>query len=273
MSLFSCFNPLIGFSIVVKNKHLLYQLVRRNGTLRYKGSVLGLLWSFAQPLMMLAVYTFVFGIVFKARWGIEGGSNIPFPLIMFCGMAMFNIFAESINASTSVISSNPSYVKKVIFPLEILPIATVLTSLIFGFAWFALLIGGVILFTQQVHWTLVFLPLTIVPLLFFSVGVSFFVSSLGVYLRDTQQLIGVATQILFFMTPIFYPITLVPERLRWILELNPLSPLVEETRKYVLFGHLPDWTVCGISLLVSFVVCQLGLAWFIKTKKGFADVL
>ena len=128
-------------------------------------------------------------------------------------------------------------------------------------------------FTHQIYWTTLLLPVTLIPLLLFTSGIAFFVASLGVYLRDVQHIIGVVTQILFFMTPIFYPISVVPQRLRWILEYNPLSPVVEETRKMILFGRLPDWKVCALCFIVSFIVFQLGLAWFAKTKKGFADVL
>ncbi len=251
------------------------QLLRRNISIRYRGAALGFVWSFAQPLMMLAVYTFVFGIVFKSRWGGTSfdDNSAAFPMIMFCGMAVFNIFSESVNSSAGLIVGNPSYVKKVIFPLEILPIGNVLTSFVFGLAWFALLLVGTVLLLGQLSWTMLLLPVMLVPLLLISSGVSLFVSSLGVYLRDIQQIIGILTQMLFFMTPIFYPISIVPEKLRWILEFNPLSPIVEETRKVLLYGQLPDLHTCVFSYLLSAVVFQLGLAWFLKTKKGFSDVL
>lgn len=269
------FNPLLGVRIVVQHRDLLRQMLRRNIAARYRGSVLGLVWSFAHPLMMLAVYSFVFGIVFKARWGVEslGDNPASFPLIMFCGMAIFNIFSESINTSSVLVVSNAGLVKKVIFPLEILPIVTVMTSLIFGLAWFALLMVGTVFFLHQLSWTMLLLPVTMIPLLLISAGISFFVASLGVYLRDIPQLVGIITQILFFMTPIFYPIAIVPERLRWILEFNPLSSVVEETRKLFLYGQLPDFGVCAMLFVLSCVIFQLGLAWFVKTKKGFADVL
>lgn len=275
MSLLAYFNPCIVIRILQKNRNLLWQLLKRNITSRYKGSVLGLFWSVAQPLMMLAVYSFVFGIVFKARWGDTpaGVSDVPFPLIMFCGMAVFNIFSESVNAGAVVVSGNATYAKKVVFPLEILPIMTVLTSMVFGLAWFAMLLIGCIAFLHEIYWTLIFLPLVFIPLFLLSSGLTFFAASLGVYLRDIQQIIGIITQILFFMTPIFYSVAIVPAKLRWVMEINPLSYLVEECRKYILFEQTPDWTVVAVSFLISFVVFQLGAVWFIKTKKGFADVL
>jgi len=267
-------NPFLVVEIVVKNKDLLKQLVRRNVESRYKGSSLGLVWSFIQPLMMLCVYTFVFTFVFKARWGIDtGGGRGAFAIIMFCGMAIFNIFSESVVSNCSIIVGNPNYVKKVIFPLEILPIAQVLSTVILSSVWFVLLFAGTLLLLNTISWTMLLLPITIIPLILFTTGISFFVASLGVYIRDVQHLIGVVMQILFFMTPIFYPITAVPEKIRWVLQLNPLSLIVAETRKIFLYGQQPNWLLVGISFLVGAVIFQLGLIWFMKTKKGFADVL
>ncbi len=275
MLLLDICNPYLAPRIIIQNKTLLIQMVRRSISARYKGTALGLIWSFAQPLMMLAVYTFVFGFIFKVRWGIEqsGISDIPFPLIMFCGMATFNIFSESANISSGIVTANANYVKKVVFPLEILPFSVVITTLVFSLTWFVLLFLGILLYAQQLQWTMLLLPITLFPLILFSCGISFFTASLGVYIRDTQHIIGIITQILFFMTPIFYPISVVPETMRWILEYNPISTFVEETRKVYLFGSMPDWTTYGICFVVSCLVFQLGLVWFSKTKKGFADVL
>lgn len=274
-SLIALFNPLLGIRIVARHRDLFLQMLARNIAARHRGSILGFVWSFALPLVMLAVYTFVFGLIFKARWGVAGleDNRAAFPLIMFCGMAVFNIFSESVNQSTSVVVNNPSYVKKVVFPLELLPLCTVATSAVFGASWFLLLFLGSALFLQTASWTMLLLPLWLVPLVLLSCGVSFFVASLGVFLRDVQQLAGVVTQILFFMTPIFYPITIVPEKLRWILHANPLSTIVEQTRELFLYGQVPDAGKFIMLFLFSCCVFQLGLAWFIKTKKGFADVL
>lgn len=269
------FDPLAGPRIIVCNRNLVWQMLQRNVASRYRGSALGFVWSFAHPLMMLVVYTFVFGIVFKSRWGVEqlGDSRAAFPLIMFCGMAVYNIFSESVNSSSALVVNNAGFVKKVIFPLEILPICNAFTSLVFGLAWFALLFVGAAVFLNSFSWTMLLLPVLLLPLLLLSIGVSFFVASLGVYLRDIQQLVGIVTQMLFFMTPIFYPAELVPEGIRWILRINPLSPLVEQTRKLFLFGEVPDLLPTLMAYVVSIILFQLGLTWFCKTKKGFADVL
>ena len=209
---------------VICHRELVWQMTMRNVLQRYRGSVLGLVWSFVFPLMMLCVYTFVFSVVFKARWGvdIEGGRG-GFAVIMFCGMAMYNLFSEAVSGSCGVVTGNPNLVKKVIFSLEILPLVQTLSTFILGTAWFVLLFCGGCFILGTLSWTMLLLPLVLLPLVFFTLGVSYVVASLGVYIRDTQYAIGVILQILFFATPIFYPITAVPERFRIYLEMNPLS--------------------------------------------------
>ena len=188
-------------------------------------------------------------------------------------MAVFNIFSESVTGSCSLITGNPNYVKKVIFPLEILPIAQVSAATVLGFIWFGLLLLGAIIFMKGLVWTMLLLPLVLIPLILLSCGLSFLAASLSVFFRDIQHLIGVIIQILFFMTPIFYPIQAIPEQYRWVMQINPLSSIVEQARTIFLYGKMLDWTMYGTGLLISLVIFQLGLVWFIKTKRGFADVL
>lgn len=267
-------NILFPFKIILKNRHLLSQLVKRNIATRYKGSAFGILWSIIQPLTMLCVYTFVFSVVFKTRWGVDTeGSFGSFAIIMFCGMAMFNIFSESVNSSCGIIIANQNFVKKVIFPLEMLPLTQVLSSFILGMIWFLLLFLGIIFVFGNISFTMLLIPLVLIPLLMFTLGVSYFIASLGVYIRDIQYLIGVIIQILFFLTPIFYPLQAVPEKYRWALQINPLTILIEETRNLFIYGIFPNWSSLGISFLISIVVLYLGFFWFYKTQKGFSDVL
>lgn len=266
-------NPVFAGKIIYTNRELLWQLIKRNIAGRYKGSALGLLWSFVQPLLMLCVYTFVFSVVFTVKWGVEMTSRSAFAIIMFCGIALYTIFSESIMASSCLILNNQNYVKKVIFPLEILTVAQVVSNFLLGTAWFLLLFLGVVFIYGTVSWTMLLLPLLLLPLFLYTLGISFLVTSLSVYIRDTQYILGVILQILFFMTPIFYPITAVPEQFRIYLQLNPLTVMIEEVRKIFIFGQLPDWTFFLLSLLIGGIVFQLGFAWFYKTKKGFADVL
>jgi lipopolysaccharide transport system permease protein len=268
------FNSIVTFQDIYKSRDLLKQLIKRNVQIRYKGSMLGLFWLFATPLFMLAVYTFVFSVVFKARWETGGDeSKVAFALTMFCGLSVFNIFSESLNGSVGTISGNPNYVKKVVFPQEILPVASMLTSLFFGLIWIGILVLGVTIFMQKLCLTAVCLPLILLPLLLFSCGLSWFLASLAVYFRDIVHAVGILIQILFFMTPIFYSIEMVPESFQKVLRLNPLTDIVQNTREILIFGHWPNWTAIGILTLCSLFIFQLGYVWFMKTKKGFADVL
>ena len=267
------FDPLLEIRIIGRNRVLLKQLIIRNIEARYKGSVLGIIWSFIQPLLMLCVYTFVFSVVFTMRLGVEIEYRGAFAIIMLCGMSIYNIFSESVSICCGIIPGNPNYVKKVIFPLEILPLAQVIASFILGMSWFILLFIGVCIVFGRVSLTMLFLPITLLPLLFLTYGLCMLVASLGVYVRDIQYLVGVVLQILFFITPIFYPITAVPEEYRGILQINPLTTIVEETRKIFLMEQLPDWNLLAISFIVSLIIMRFGIVWFIKTKKGFADVL
>lgn len=191
-------NPMLGIRIVLRHHDLLRQLLMRNLAARYKGSALGLIWSFAHPLMMLGVYTFVFGIVFKARWGVDhfGDSRAAFPLIMFCGMAVFNVFSESVNNSTSLIANNSGLVKKVIFPLEILPLCNVLTSLVLEWPGLRSCSRGQLFPAPSPVDDPASAPATVplAPAIFRSL---LFIASLGVYLRDIQQVVGIITQVLF----------------------------------------------------------------------------
>ena len=261
---------------VVKNRSLFAQMTKRSVEMRYRGSALGLVWSFVQPLIMLCVYTFVFSVVFKSRWGVDvsvGDSKGAFAVIMFCGMTMFNLFAEAVSNSCGCITGNPNLVKKVIFPLEILPITQTATTFILGIAWFVLLFFGAYFILGFIGWTMLLFPLVVLPLFIFTLGIAYLVASLGVYVRDTQYVIGVVLQILFFATPIFYPINAVPERFRIVLELNPLTVLIEQARNVFLYGRMPNWLFLGLAALVSLIVLQLGYYFFSKTKRGFADVL
>ena len=261
---------------VWRNRSLLRQMTIRNVQVRYRGSVLGLVWSFVQPLLMLCVYTFVFGIVFKARWGMDvasQGGKGAFAVIMFCGMAMYNLFSEATNLSCICVTCNTNLVKKVIFPLEVLPLSQVMATFLVGQAWFLLLFAGAWGILDFVGWTMLLLPVVLLPLTLFTLGVSYFVAAMGVFVRDTQYVMGVILQILFFATPIFYPMDAVPERFRWILEYNPLTVFIEQARNVFLYGKLPDWEFLGIAALISCVVLQMGYFFFVRTKRGFADVL
>lgn len=249
-------------------------LTRRNVEGRYKGSVLGLVWSFVQPLLMMSVYTIVFGVFFGAKWPGEIGKNPwAYPVLVLCGMSTFSIFSESVSTCCQEIVGNPNYVKKVIFPLELLPLARVLATAALNLAWFVFLFFGSVLLLGRASFSMLLLPAMLVPLMLFTLGVSFFVSSLSVYLRDTQYLVTVAIQVLFFLTPIFYSLGGIEPRAARILSMSPLAYVVETIRAVFIYGRMPNWPQFGMVTAVCFVVMQLGFVWFEKTKRGFADVI
>ena len=258
-----------------QHRSLLRQLVNRNIAQKYKGAVLGFFWNFIQPLLMLCVYSFVFCFVFKVtKWG-DTGIDVTgaYPVIMFCGIAAYNLFSDGINSSCGLIVNNPNYVKKVIFPLDILIVGQVLSGFATGLLWFLLVLARSVAVFHEIHWTVLLFPIIILPLFFITLGVAFFVSSLQVFLKDTRYVVTVLLQMLFYMTPVFYSLDRIPEKYRHWLQLNPLTSIVTELRKVFLFGELPDWAMVGITYLMSLVILQLGFFWFKRTKGGFADVL
>lgn len=256
-----------------KNRALISALVRREVVGRYRGSMMGILWSFFNPLLMLAVYTFVFSVVFKSRWAGGTDSQTEFALILFSGLIVFNLFGECISRAPSLILSNVNYVKKVVFPLEILPLVALgsalfhmMISLVVWLAVYAALYG-------MPHPTVLLLPLVLLPLILLVLGLSWALASLGVYLRDVSQIIGIVVTILMFLSPIFYSTSSLPEAYRPLLQLNPMTPVIEQVRDVLFWGRVPDLGFLMIYLLGTVLVAMLGFAWFQKTRKGFADVL
>jgi lipopolysaccharide transport system permease protein len=257
-----------------QHRHLVASLVRREVVGRYRGSMLGLLWSFFNPLLMLAVYTFVFSIVFKARWhGSATESRGEFALVLFAGLMMFNFFAECVNRAPTLILANVNYVKKVVFPLEVLPVV-VLGSAGFHLAVSLLVwLGFYVILFGAPHWTLLQLPLAILPLVLLILGISWLLAALGVYLRDVAQVVGVATSVLLFLSPIFYPVSALPPALGAAVAWSPLTFAVEQSRQVMIWGTGLDWASWGGHVAVAALVAWLGYAGFQKARKGFADVL
>jgi lipopolysaccharide transport system permease protein len=253
------------------NANLIYQLTKREVVGRYKGSALGLLWSFIIPLVMLGVYTFVFGMVFKARWGVDGGPN--FSVLLFTGLIFHAFLAECLTSSPGVILSKPNFVKKVVFPLEILPIVSVLTALFHFLVSLFILFFAVLITEGSIPLTWLALPAVFLPLFFLGVSVSWLLASLGVYLRDIGQMTGVLATLLMFLCPIFYPLSAIPEAYQPYILLNPLSFIVENARNILVFGEWPNFSGLAIYGLVTSMLSFLSFIWFSKTRKGFADVL
>lgn len=255
------------------HRHLLTTLARREVAARYRGSLLGMLWAVFTPLLLLTVYTFVFGFVYRARWGgMEQGGGVTFALVLFAGLNVFNLVAEALSRAPHAIVNTPAYVKKVVFPLEILPCVPVLAALFQTGVGFALLLAALALY-QGLPATAWLLPVVLAPLLVLLLGLSWFLAALGVYVRDVAHLMGMVLTVALFLSPVFYPLSALPEPWRSLLLANPLTLMVEETRAVLIFGRLPQWGALGAYLAAALLVGWLGFVWFQKTRKGFADVL
>jgi lipopolysaccharide transport system permease protein len=270
-------NPLAMWANLWSKRSLIWQFAARDVAARNRGSALGIFWTLLHPLIMLGVYTFVFAIVWEAKWvGAPDEKTSTFALAMFCGLVMFEVFSASVNNAPGVIVNNPNFVKKVIFPLEVLPVASLLASLLLMCISLMVLLTANLLLRGTLSPALWALPLVILPILLWAAGCSFFVASLGVFLRDMRTIVPVVVQIFFFMTPILYPAARMSKAPAWVqtvLSMNPLAGVFESARQVALFGGSPDWRALAIALASGLVVMQLGYAFFMKSKRGFADVL
>ena len=251
---------------------LIMQLIKRDIDMRFKGAILGVLWPLLTPILMLAMYTIVFGYFLPIKWpGTVGVAG--FALFLFPGLIFFTFFSECVNRAPTLVTANPNFVKKVVFPLELLvwvPIGSAIFHLCLSvIAWsaIALIVNG------SLHWTILFLPIVIAPLVLCLLGITWFLSGLGVYIRDVAQVTMVITQALMFFSPVLYPLDKLPEWATKLIMLNPISFIVEQGRLVMINGVLPNFMGLIIYTVVSGLVCWLGLRFFRAVRHGFADVL
>jgi lipopolysaccharide transport system permease protein len=267
-------SPLSLVRSALRNRNVIWQLTKREVIGRYRGSLFGLLWSLFNPLLMLAVYTFVFGVVFRSKWGFGANeTKLDFALMLFAGLLVFGIFGECMNRSPGLILANPNYVKKVVFPLEVMPIVLVLTALFHAAVSLLVLLAAILVTRGTIPWTTIIFPVVLLPLIALSLGVSWFLSSLGVYVRDVGQAVGVLTTALMFLSPIFFPSSAVSEGIRLFIALNPLSFPIEQGREVLMWGRPPNWTGLAVYGAASLLVMQAGYWWFQKMRRGLADVM
>ncbi|NTU31100.1 ABC transporter permease [Brevibacillus sp. HB1.1] len=267
-------NPVIFAKTCWSQRLLIKNLAIREIQAKYKDSYLGILWSFIHPLFLLTIYTFVFSVVFKAKWGTNGGqSTSEFAMMLFSGLIVFNIFSELANRSPSLIINNSNYVKKVIFPLEVLPVSvlfSVLTNFLISFTIFVI---GQYILLDYISPTIFMVPIVLLPLIMISLGISYLLASLGVYIRDVAQSVGIVVNMLFFLTPVFYPVTAVPKEFQYYMNLNPLTYLISVFRDTVFNGVMPDLLLLTGWIAGGFVFLIACYAWFMVTRRGFADVI
>lgn len=258
---------------IIKNRYLLGQLTKKDIELKYKDSVLGMLWSVIVPILMIVIYTFVFSVVFRPQWISDTGSKFEFSLIMYCGLVAFNMLSDVMARSSGLIAANANYVKKVIFPLELLSVVITLTALFNSFISLIVLVIAKFILTHTVSVTLPLVVVVYIPLVIFTVGVSLMLSAMSVYLKDIASVISVVITVLMYVSPVFFSLESVPESYRIICEINPMTYMIENFRNVVLYGTMPNWLYLVISFVIAIVMAWLGGTIFRRAKEGFADVL
>jgi lipopolysaccharide transport system permease protein len=263
-------NPLQIPRNLWERRLILSQLVQRDVLLRYRGAMFGVLWIFLSPLLMLTIFAFVFGHIFQARWP-QQDTGIPFWLLLYCGLIAFNVFAETVSRSPTAVRGYPSYVKKIIFPLEILPVVPLGASLVHAGFNFLILIGA-LAWIGKLHAMVFLFPLLLVPLVMFALGLAWFLAAWGVFIRDMTQIVPLMVQMLLFLSPVFYPAQAVPLPLRPLYLHNPLGAVIESCRS-AMAGHPVDWASWGWVLALSLLVMGAGYAFFQHSREEFADVL
>ncbi|MEN5207889.1 ABC transporter permease [Stenotrophomonas terrae] len=260
-------------SVFGKHRSLTFELTQREVLGRYRGASFGLLWSLISPFLMLVVYTMAFGFIMKGRWPGSTGSTTDFALILFAGLTVHGFFAECFTRAPQLIVSNTGYVKRVVFPLDILVWSMTLSAL------FHLLMNMVVLLLMylcvkgSIHATALLLPVVVLPLVILTVGIGWITSALGVYLRDIGQIAGVIAAAMLFLSSAIIPVESVPASYRVVFELNPLTFIINQVREVVIWGRLPDWAGLGLYTLIACVVAFIGHRLFNKLRVGFADVL
>lgn len=258
------------------HRELIRQMTWRDVLGRYRGSVFGLAWSFFNPLLMLLVYTFVFSGVFKARWEAAGegpATHTQFAVVLFVGLIVNGLLAEILNRAPSLVLNNVNYVKKVVFPLEILPVVASSAAVFHAVVSVCVLLVAILLINGQLPWTILLFPIVIIPIILLALGLAWFLASLGVFVRDVNQSVGILTTVLMFLAPVFYPVTALPEEFRPWLFLNPLTLAIEQAREVLIWGRIPAWGDYLVYLAVATITAWTGYFWFQRTRKGFADVL
>lgn len=254
-------------------RELIWRMSQREIEARTKATFLGAAWLVISPLLLLGIYTFVFTVIFTSRWNVRDGEHVSVALLMFSGLTAFGIVSDCISRAPGLVLENTSYVKKVVFPLEVLPWISLISSLVTVVINVVLMLVAHTILNGLPPLTALLTPIVLIPLMLTTLGFSWLLASLGVFLRDVRQLTTFIVSFLMFLGPVFYPLTAVPEALRPFMYLNPLTPAIEQMRQVMFLGEWPDMGVFAATLLLGLVASALGHLWFMKTRKGFADVL
>ncbi|OOG48397.1 ABC transporter permease [Polaromonas sp. A23] len=263
-------NPLRIVSDIWRHRYLLGQLIKRDVLLRYRGAMFGVVWIFLSPLLMLAIFAFIFGHIFQARWPQQSG-DLPFWLLLYSGLIIFNIFGETVSRAPAAVRGYPSFVKKIIFPLHILPVVPLGAALVHG-AFNFLIFVTALTWAGGLHAQILLFPLLLLPVLLLALGLSWFVAAWGVFIKDMTQIVPLFVQMMLFLSPVFYPMSAVPEVLRPVYQFNPLG-IVIETARAVVTGQPISWGAWGMALSFCLGAAVLGYAFFQHSREEFADAL
>lgn len=262
-------------SATLSNRQIARQLIERDVKGRYRGSQLGLAWTIVSPLIMLSVYTLVFSQIFRARWGEAGGDQSPatFALNLFAGLLVFNMFAECATRSPSLITSNPNYVKKIIFPLHVLGTMVVGSALVHALTSTIILFMAKLIIDGSIPATAALLPLIWIPLTLGCLGMSWLLATVGVFLRDISQIMAAAVSMLMFLSPVFYPASALPNNLQWLASFNPIATVINETREVLLVGTAPPALTWISQVAIAMLWCQLCFIILKRSQHIFGDIL
>jgi lipopolysaccharide transport system permease protein len=261
-----------AWSLFGEHRELVQSLVRRDLANRYKGSVMGFVWAILTPAVQIAIFTLIFAVIFKARFPGQQ-TELGFAVYLFCGMLPWIAFSEGVQRATTTMVENVNLVKRVVFPIEALPVNLVFSALAQQLIGTAALLIAAFFLERALHPTILLLPVLLVPQLLLTLGLSWLVASLGVFLRDTAQFTQLILMMWLYLTPIYYPENQIPPNLAWLNNLNPMSPLIRSYRRILLEGQWPDWQGLAFTLSFALVCFVFGYWWFERTKKAFADVL
>jgi len=261
------------YLLPLQHYDLLQQLVRREILQRFRSSWLGLGWAVLTPLAMLAVYTFVFRSVLKAKWPGAENSDSEFALQIFSGLLIFSLFSEVVGRAPNLIIEQPNLVKKVIFPLEVLPWMTVVSGLFYAIISVMVLFGGTWLMRGNVSIHVLSVPLILAAFVPLLLGFSWFLSALGVFVRDISNIVGLILTPMLFLSPIFYPASALPEKAQFLMQINPLTFIIESLRGAILGASWPNFVALASYFFISLIIAGFGAWFFHKTRKGFADVI
>ena len=261
-----------AWALVREHGGLIRSMVRRDLTSRYKGSLVGSGWAIITPAVQIVIFTVIFSGIFSAKFGDQGG-HLRFAVYLFCGMLPWIAFSDGVLRSTTALTDNVNLVRRVVFPLEALPVNLALSALVQQLLGTVVLLAAALMMQRTLHATALWLPVLLIPQLLATIGLGWLMASLGVFIRDMAQVNQLALQACMYLTPILYPESLVPANYRWLVDWNPMAPLIHSYRLALLEGQMPDWRGLSVTLAFGLLCFGFGYWWFERTKKAFADVL